>query len=261
MWWKVSKEEAAVECLVEGCHLAGIVSRVALLDVSGYKNILQIITITINIVLMIHSTRGESTTTTTTRSVRSSTARSGRRTRRPRRQRAGTSIVAIQQLFVKRSVDNKTLCQAYVALQEGSDNNLAWLLGARYILLFLWICPPSCNPVWLFVLALLSAFTLSILSKLIFSTLLIWLFFVRSYVLKLNFVFVYLHFHFLTKVSEMITCCNSTFELRLCHLRPLSFSQKPSWFSTFHFHSWTFSSVNFLQHTVIWALSKKIRLL
>ena len=40
MWWKVSKEEAAVECLVEGCHLAGIVSRVALLDVSGYKNIL-----------------------------------------------------------------------------------------------------------------------------------------------------------------------------------------------------------------------------
>ena len=125
MWWKVSKEEAAVECLVEGCHLAGIVSRVALLDVSGYKNILQIITITINIVLMIHSTRGESTTTTTTRSVRSSTARSGRRTRRPRRQRAGTSIVAIQHLFVKRSVDNKTLCQAYVALQEGSDNNLA----------------------------------------------------------------------------------------------------------------------------------------
>ena len=125
MWWKVSKEEAAVECLVAGCHLAGIVSRVALLDVSGYKNILQIITITINIVLMIHSTRGESTTTTTTRSVRSSTARSGRRTRRPRRQRAGTSIVATQQLFVKRSVDNKTLCQAYVALQEGSDNNLA----------------------------------------------------------------------------------------------------------------------------------------
>ena len=125
MWWKVSKEEAAVECLVEGCHLAGIVSRVALLDVSGYKNILQIITIIIDIVLMIYLIRGESTTTTTTRSVRSSTARSGRRTRRPRRQRAGTSILAIQQLFVKRSVDSKTLCQAYVALQEGSDNNLA----------------------------------------------------------------------------------------------------------------------------------------
>ena len=177
-WWKVSKEVAAVECLVEGCHLAGIVSRVAILDESGYKNILQIITIII--VLMIHSIRGESSTTTTTRSVRSSTARSGRRTRRPRRQRAGTGIVAIQQLFVKRSVDNKTLCQAYVAPQEGSDSNLAWLLGARYILLFLSICPPSCNPVWLFVLALLSAFTLSILSTLIFSTLLKWLFGARS---------------------------------------------------------------------------------
>merc|ERR1719320_857846 len=63
-WQQVSKEVAAVECLVEGCHLAGLVSRLALLDVSG----------------------GESSTTTT---IRSSTARSGRRTRRPRRQRAG----------------------------------------------------------------------------------------------------------------------------------------------------------------------------
>ena len=160
----MSKEEAAVECLVEGCHLAGIVSRVALLDESGYKNILQIITITIIIVLMIYLIRGESSTTTTTRSVRSSTTRSGRRTRRPRRQRAGTSIVTIQQLFVKRSVDKKTLCQAYVVPQEGSDSNLAWLLGARYFLLFLWICPLSCNPVWLLGLTLLSAFTLSILS-------------------------------------------------------------------------------------------------
>ena len=109
MWWKVSKEEAAVECLVEGCHLAGIVSRVALLDESGYKDILQIITITINIVLMIHSIRGESSTTTTTRSVRSSTTRSGRRTRRPRRQRAGTGIVTIQQLFEKISWQQNSL--------------------------------------------------------------------------------------------------------------------------------------------------------